>query len=166
MGRDPPRLEMWYRPPMGLGALVVVGVLFAAGFYLPRRLQIHAGEGKAAFPAQPSAGSQQASQPSRSPADSSVAAPSAAPASSAGGVAAQSSQTSEPEKTGPPAADASSGAVTRRVDAAGNSKRSSNGSQGTQANLMLRSDEPTRNALKQRWPPPPRMRRLRLPPRT
>jgi hypothetical protein len=33
---------------MGLGALVVVGVLFAAGFYLPRRLKIHAGEGKAA----------------------------------------------------------------------------------------------------------------------
>ena len=39
---------------MGLGALVVVGVLFAAGFYLPRRSKINAGENKAAFPAQPS----------------------------------------------------------------------------------------------------------------
>jgi len=131
---------------MGLGALVVVGVLFAAGFYLPRRLQIHAREGKAAFPAQPSAGSQQASQPSRSPADSSVAAPSAEPASSASGsastvpngVAAQSSPTSEPEKTGPPAADASSGPATQHMDAVGNRKRSSNGSQETPANAAQR----------------------------
>ena len=37
---------------MGLGALVVVGVLFAAGFYLPRRSKIHAGEDKATFPPQ------------------------------------------------------------------------------------------------------------------
>ena len=34
---------------MGLGALVVVGVLFAAGFYLPRRAKIHAGENQAVF---------------------------------------------------------------------------------------------------------------------
>jgi serine/threonine protein kinase len=42
---------------MGLGALVVVGVLFAAGFYLPRRMKIQAGEGKSSFPAQQSSGS-------------------------------------------------------------------------------------------------------------
>ena len=35
---------------MGLGAMVVVGVLFAAGFYLPRRQKIHAGESQSAFP--------------------------------------------------------------------------------------------------------------------
>jgi serine/threonine protein kinase len=48
---------------MGLGALVVVGVLFAAGFYLPRRLKIHAGESKATLPTQPSSGAEKASQP-------------------------------------------------------------------------------------------------------
>jgi hypothetical protein len=123
---------------MGLGALVVVGVLFAAGFYLPRRLKIHAGEGKAAFPAKPSAGGQLNSQPSGSPAASSVAAPSAAPSSSAGGAAAQSSQTSMPEKTGPPTADSPSGPATSHADAAGNSKHSSKGSQGLPANVEQR----------------------------
>jgi eukaryotic-like serine/threonine-protein kinase len=93
---------------MGLGALVVVGVLFAAGFYLPRRLKIHAGEGKAAFPANPGAGGQLNPQPTPPPAASPVATPSTAPASSEGGAAAHE-------------------------DAAGNSKRSSNGSQGTPA---------------------------------
>ena len=121
---------------MGLGALVVVGVLFAAGFYLPRRLKIHAGEGKAAFPAKPGAGGQLNPQPS--PPTSSVAAPAATPPSSASGAAAQSSQSSDPEKTGPTAADASSGPATSRTDAAGNIKRSSNGSQGMPANAAQR----------------------------
>jgi serine/threonine protein kinase len=104
---------------MGLGALVVVGVLFAAGFYLPRRLKAHAGEGKAAFPAKPSATGQATSQPAGSPATSSaVAAP---------GVTAQSSQTSVPEKTGQPAADASSGTAASHADSAGNIKHSSQG---------------------------------------
>jgi len=54
---------------MGLGALVVVGVLFAAGFYLPRRLKIHAGEGKATFPSQPqSDGDKASSAPAAQPA--------------------------------------------------------------------------------------------------
>jgi hypothetical protein len=105
---------------MGLGALVVVGVLFAAGFYLPRRLKAHAGEGKAAFPAKPSAIGQAASQTAGSPTTSSaVAAP--------GGVTAQSSQTSAPEKTGQPAADASSGTAASHADTAGNIKHSSQG---------------------------------------
>jgi serine/threonine protein kinase len=116
---------------MGLGALVVVGVLFAAGFYLPRRLKAHAGEGKAAFPAKPAAIGQATSEPSGSPAASSVAAPSATPSSSAAGVAAaasagmqaQSTQTSVPEKS---------------ADSEPNSKRSSNGSHGTPANAEQR----------------------------
>src|SRR3984957_10579941 len=108
---------------MGLGALVVVGVLFAAGFYLPRRLKAHAGEGKAAFPEKPSATGQEPPHPAGSPATSSaVAAP--------GGVTAQSSQTSAPEKTGQPAADASNGTAASHADSAGNIKHSSNGSQG------------------------------------
>jgi serine/threonine protein kinase len=122
---------------MGLGALVVVGVLFAAGFYLPRRLKAHAGEGKAAFTAKPSA--------TGSPAASSVASPSAAAPSSAGGAAvavpgavAQSTQTSVPEKTGSTAADASSGAAASHTDSAGNIKHSSNGSQGMPANAEQR----------------------------
>jgi serine/threonine protein kinase len=127
---------------MGLGALVVVGVLFAAGFYLPRRLKAHAGEGKAAFPAKPSATGQATSQPTGSPA----ASPSTAPPSSAsgaavvvpGGVAAQSSQTSVPEKSGAAAADASSGSATSHADAAGNIKHSSNGSHETPANAEQR----------------------------
>jgi hypothetical protein len=98
---------------MGLGALVVVGVLFAAGFYLPRRLKIHAGEGKAAFPAKPDAGGQLNLQPTPPPAASPMATPSTAPASSEGGAAAH-------------------------ADAAGNSKRSSSGSQGTPANADQR----------------------------
>ena len=116
---------------MGLGALVVVGVLFAAGFYLPRRLKAHAGEGKAAFPAKPSATGQATSQPAGSPATSSaVAAP--------GGVTAQSSQISEPEKTSQPAADASTGTAASHADSSGNIKHSSNGSQGTPANAEQR----------------------------
>jgi len=107
---------------MGLGALVVVGVLFAAGFYLPRRLKIHAGEGKAAFPAKQSEGSELISQPARPPEASSVAAPSAAPSSPAGGVG----------------TDTSSGAAPSQPDAAGNSKHSSNGSQGTAADAAQR----------------------------
>src|ERR1700682_6424884 len=106
---------------MGLGGLVVVGVLFAAGFYLPRRLKIHAGEGKAAFPAQPSATGQLNPQPS--PPTSSVAAPAATSPSSAGGAAAQSSQTPEPAQVG-----ASGGPGASDAAAAGNTKRSSNGS--------------------------------------
>jgi serine/threonine protein kinase len=98
---------------MGLGALVVVGVLFAAGFYLPRRLKIHAGEGKAAFPAQqPSAGGQLNPQPAGS-----AVAPSAAP----------SDQNSGPEKAGVPAADASSAPASSNAEAAGNIKHSSQG---------------------------------------
>jgi serine/threonine protein kinase len=112
---------------MGLGALVVVGVLFAAGFYLPRRLKIHAGEGKAALPAKPGAGGQLNPQPS--PPTSSVAAPAATSPSSAGGAAAQSSQTPEPEKV-----DASGGPGASHAAAAGNTKRSSNGSQRMPAN--------------------------------
>jgi serine/threonine protein kinase len=107
---------------MGLGALVVVGVLFAAGFYLPRRLKIHAGEGKAAFPAKPDAGGQLNLQPTPPPAASPMATPSTAPASSEGGAA----------------ADASSGAAASHADAAGNSKRSSNGSRGTAATAEQR----------------------------
>ena len=57
---------------MGLGALVVVGVLFAAGFYLPQRLKIHAGEGKATFPSQPSSGAAKDSQLPTPPASSSA----------------------------------------------------------------------------------------------
>src|ERR1700693_2425540 len=111
---------------MGLGALVVVGVLFAAGFYLPRRLKIHAGEGKAAFPTKPDAGGQLNLQPTAPPAASPMATPSTAPASSEGGAA----------------ADASSGAAAAHADAAGNSKRSSNGSQGTAAPAQQRRAAP------------------------
>jgi serine/threonine protein kinase len=107
---------------MGLGALVVVGVLFASGFYLPRRLKIHAGEGKAALPAQQSTGGQPNSQPTGSPAATSVAAPSAATSSTASGAA----------------VDASSGPAPSQGDAAGNSKHSSSGSQGTAANAAQR----------------------------
>jgi serine/threonine protein kinase len=120
---------------MGLGALVVVGVLFAAGFYLPRRLKIHAGEGKAAIPAKPGAGGQLISQPS--PPASSVPAPSATPTSPANGATAQSSQTSVPEKTAGPAADASSGPTASSINAAGTSKHSSNAS-GTAPNAEQR----------------------------
>jgi serine/threonine protein kinase len=111
---------------MGLGALVVVGVLFAAGFYLPRRLKIHAGEGKAAFPAKPSASGQAASQPSGSPSAPSVVAPSV-PSSASDGSAAQSSQTSVPEKTGAAATDSSGGPAASHADSAGNIKHSSQG---------------------------------------
>jgi serine/threonine protein kinase len=107
---------------MGLGALVVVSVLFAAGFYLPRRLKIHAGEGKAAFPAQPSAGGQLNAQPAGSPASSSVATPPAASSSSADGAA----------------ADVSTGPATSHADAAEKIKHSSNGSQGTVVNAEQR----------------------------
>jgi hypothetical protein len=117
---------------MGLGALVVVGVLFAAGFYLPRRLKAHAGEGKAAFPAKPSVTGQASSQATGSPAASSVAGPAAPPSSAGGaavavpeGVAAQSTQTSVPEKTAPPTADSPSAAATSHADPAGNIKHSS-----------------------------------------
>jgi len=117
---------------MGLGALVVVGVLFAAGFYLPRRLKAHAGEGQAAFPAKPSATGQTTSQAPGSPAPSSVAVPSAPP-SPAGGAA-----VAVPEKTAPPATDSPSEPSTSHADAAGNSKHSSKGSQGTPANAEQR----------------------------
>jgi len=50
---------------MGLGALVVVGVLFAAGFYLPRRLKIHAGEGQATLPSQPPPAAEKTSPPAQ-----------------------------------------------------------------------------------------------------
>src|ERR1700730_12864898 len=116
---------------MGLGALVVVGVLFAAGFYLPRRLKIHAGAGKAALPAKPAAGGQL--NPQLSPPVSSVAAPSATPPSAESGAAAQSSQTPLPEK-----ADASSGPGASHADAAGNTKRGSRGSQGMPDNSEQR----------------------------
>jgi serine/threonine protein kinase len=116
---------------MGLGALVVVGVLFAAGFYLPRRLKIHAGEGKAALPAKPAAGGQLNAQPS--PPASSVAAPSVTPPSAESGAAAQSSQTSLPEK-----ADASSGSGASHADAPGNTKRGSKGTQGMPDNSEQR----------------------------
>jgi serine/threonine protein kinase len=123
---------------MGLGALVVVGVLFAAGFYLPRRLKAHAGEGKAAFPAKPSA----TGQATGSPAASSVAGPSAPAGGAAvavpGGVPAQSTQASVPEKTAPSTADSPSGPSTSQADAAGNSKHNSKGPQGTPANAEQR----------------------------
>jgi serine/threonine protein kinase len=131
---------------MGLGALVVVGVLFAAGFYLPRRMKIHAGEGKAAFPAK-SASVPATSQPSGSPAASSVAAPSTPPSSSAvgagamvpGGAPVQSSQTAAvPEKTAPPAADASGAPATAHPHAAASIKHSSDGSQGMPATAAQR----------------------------
>jgi class 3 adenylate cyclase len=111
---------------MGLGALVVVGVLFAAGFYLPRRLKIHAGEGKAAFPAKPSATGQAASQPTASPSTPSVVAP-PVPSSASDGSARQSIQTSVPEKTGAAATDSSSGPAASHADSAGNIKHSSQG---------------------------------------
>jgi len=110
---------------MGLGALVVVGVLFAAGFYLPRRLKAHAGEGKAAFPSKSSATGQATSQPPGSPATSSaVAAP--------GGVTVPSSPTSAQEKTGQAAADASSGTAASHADSEGNIKHGSNGASAEQ----------------------------------
>src|ERR1700731_1359285 len=92
---------------MGLGALVVVGVLFAAGFYLPRRLKILAGEGKAAFPAKPDAGGPPNLQPNAPPAVT-------APLSPATGAA----------------VDASSVPASSQADAAENGKHSSKGSQG------------------------------------
>jgi hypothetical protein len=69
---------------MGLGALVVVGVLFAAGFYLPRRLKIHAGGSKASLPSQPSSGAEKAPQPAAphtppAAADNSTAVPTPVP---------------------------------------------------------------------------------------
>jgi serine/threonine protein kinase len=126
---------------MGLGALVVVGVLFAAGFYLPRRLKIHAGEGKAAFPAKSSATGQATSQPTGSPAATSVTSQSSAGGAAIaapGGVAAQSSQTSMPDKSGAPGADATNGPASSRADSVGNIKHSSNGSQGTPASAEQR----------------------------
>jgi serine/threonine protein kinase len=125
---------------MGLGALVVVGVLFAAGFYLPRRLKAHAGEGKAVFPARPSATGQATPQPTGSPAASSGAAPSAGGASVAvpAGTQAQSTQTSVPEKSGAAVGDASSGSASPHADSAANSKHSSSGSHGTPANAEQR----------------------------
>jgi serine/threonine protein kinase len=121
---------------MGLGALVVVGVLFAAGFYLPRRLKIHAGEGKAAFPIKPSGGGQINPQPSGPAPASSVATPSAGSASAPGG-AAQPSQTSEPEKTGVPAADVPSTPPRSDAEVPGNVKHS-NRTQGTSGNAAQR----------------------------
>ena len=52
---------------MGLGAMVAVGVLFAAGFYLPRRQKIHAGESQSAFPSTKNPGT--SPQGGRTPAD-------------------------------------------------------------------------------------------------
>src|ERR1700688_1017686 len=111
---------------MGLGALVVVGVLFAAGFYLPRRLKAHAGEGKAAFPAKPSATGQATSQPTGSPSAPSVVAPSV-PSSASDGSAGADRQTSVPEKTGAAATDSSGGPAASHADSAGNIKHSSQG---------------------------------------
>jgi len=111
---------------MGLGALVVVGVLFAAGFYLPRRLKIHAGEGKATLPAKSSATGQAASQPNGSPSAPSVVAPSV-PSSASDGSAAQSSQASVPVKTGAAATDSSSGPAASPADSPENIKHSSQG---------------------------------------
>jgi serine/threonine protein kinase len=121
---------------MGLGALVVVGVLFAAGFYLPRRLKIHAGEGKAAFPAKPAAVAPATSQPAAPSAASSSAG--GATVAAPGAAAAQSNQTSVPDKTGQPAGDTSSGVPPTRADSAGNIKHSSNASQGSQASAEQR----------------------------
>jgi serine/threonine protein kinase len=131
---------------MGLGALVVVGVLFAAGFYLPRRLKIHAGEGKAVFTAKPSATAPATSQQTAPPANSSGAAPAVALPSSAdgsavaapGSVAMPSAQTSVPEKTGPQADEASNGSAASHAEAAGNIKHSSGGSQETPASAAKR----------------------------
>jgi hypothetical protein len=83
---------------MGLGALVVVGVLFAAGFYLPRRLKIHAGESKATFPTPPASGDAKDSQatPPAVPAgaaDSAPAVPSAPSRSQVPDTTAESSKT-------------------------------------------------------------------------
>jgi class 3 adenylate cyclase len=116
---------------MGLGALVVVGVLFAAGFYLPRRLKIHAGEGKAAFPAKPAAAAPASSQSAAPAASSTAGAVVAAP----GSAGAQSNQTAAPDKTGQPAGDTSSGAPPARADSAGNIKHNS---QGTPASAEQR----------------------------
>jgi serine/threonine protein kinase len=119
---------------MGLGALVVLSVLFAAGFYLPRRLKIHAGEGKAAFPAKPGAGGQLKLQPS--PPASAMAAPAATSSSSASGATAQSSQTSVPEKAR--SSDASNGPAASHAEAPGNIKHSSGSSQETTTNAAQR----------------------------
>src|ERR1700693_3010306 len=131
---------------MGLGALVVVGVLFAAGFYLPRRLKIHAGEGKAVFSAKPSATAPATSQQTGPPASSSGAAQAVAPPSSSdgsaiavpGSVATPAAQTSVPEKTSPQADDASNGSAASHAGAAGNIKHSSSGSQEPPANAAQR----------------------------
>lgn len=122
---------------MGLGALVVVGVLFAAGFYLPRRLKIHAGEGKAAFPAiKPATAGQVNPQTMGSPAVSSAGAPGATsvttPSSTATGTA-----ESAPEKTMPKAADGSNGSAASHENPV-TLKHSSNGSQIAPANAAQR----------------------------
>jgi serine/threonine-protein kinase len=71
---------------MALGALVIVGVLFGAGIYLPRRAKTHAGEGQVTVPAPQTVGQQQpqippAPEPALPPkADNAPATPEAQPA--------------------------------------------------------------------------------------
>jgi hypothetical protein len=89
---------------------------------LPRRLKIHAGEGKAAFPASPPATGQATSQPAGSPTGSSEPPASGAQPTSAAGAA----------------ADASSGSANSQADAAGSSKHRPIGSQGKPANAEQR----------------------------
>ncbi len=98
---------------MGLGALVVVGVLFAAGFYLPRRLKIHAGESKATMPAPPASGDAKDSQPS----------PPAVPASAADSVPSAPPAALVPDTTADPAKIKRAGG---KSDAAGGSKEMAN----------------------------------------
>ena len=98
---------------MGLGALVVVGVLFAAGFYLPRRLKIHAGESKATLPAPPAAGDAKDSQ----------ASPPAAPAGAADSVTSAPPAAQVPDTTADSAKTKHAGGKT---DPAGGSKEMSN----------------------------------------
>ncbi len=84
---------------MGLGALVVVGVLFAAGFYLPRRLKIHAGEGQATLPSQPSPAAEKTSPPSQ---PSTPATPTVTPDGSLTAAPAPAPTVAAPEASAPP----------------------------------------------------------------
>jgi hypothetical protein len=95
---------------MGLGALVVVGVLFAAGFYLPRRSKIHAGEDKATFPSQSDA--QKASQ-----GPATQATPPQAPSAPTDNTTAAPTDGSIPTPGVPPADKSKHGS--RKSDAAG-----------------------------------------------
>jgi eukaryotic-like serine/threonine-protein kinase len=68
---------------MALGGILVVGMLFAAGFYVPRVIKTHAGSRAAA----PQSDAQPIAQPAAQPADATTAATPAPAASEAAGAA-------------------------------------------------------------------------------